>query len=80
MPTLHVRNVPTRTYGRLRKMAASRNRSLSAEVLTLLDRAVTEEDRHLRRSKLLGEMLLRVTKLPPGAPQPEDLIREDRER
>ncbi len=44
MPTLHVRNVPEPLYDRLRKRAQERNRSLSAEVLMLLDFALDESE------------------------------------
>ncbi|MBK8129185.1 MAG: hypothetical protein IPK53_09795 [bacterium] len=44
MPTLHVRNVPEALYDRLRERAQERNRSLSAEVLILLDFALDESE------------------------------------
>jgi plasmid stability protein len=42
MPTLHVRNVPETLYDRLRERAQEQNRSLSAEVVMLLDFALEE--------------------------------------
>ena len=44
MPTLHVRNVPESTYDRLRQRAQARNRSISAEVVMLLDWALEESE------------------------------------
>lgn len=40
MATLHVRNIPEALYQRLREQAKEQNRSLSAEVLIMLDRAL----------------------------------------
>lgn len=43
MPTLHVRNVPTELYDRIKELAERERRSISAEVITLLERVATEE-------------------------------------
>ena len=51
MPTLHVRNVSDNLYDRLRQRAQERNRSLSAEVVTLLDFALEESSNN--QSQLL---------------------------
>ena len=40
MPTLHVRNVPESLYDQIRQRAQMQNRSLSAEVIMLLDHAL----------------------------------------
>ena len=62
MATLHVRNVPDSLYERLRRQAEAENRSLSAELVILLDRAleswpepadVLERARHRRYSDLV---------------------------
>jgi plasmid stability protein len=39
MSILHVRNVPDELYERIRQRARAQNRSISAEVIVLLDRA-----------------------------------------
>lgn len=80
MATLHVRNVPDTLYERLRAQAESQNRSLSAEVIILLHRAMenSEEDQ--------GEILARIRRrrsfIPSavGAPDSLTLLREDRDR
>jgi plasmid stability protein len=46
MATLHVRNVPDILYERLRRQAESQNRSLSAEVIILLNRALDDTGRY----------------------------------
>ncbi len=79
MATLHVRNVPDDIYERVRQLAARRNRSISAEVVSLLHLATARLDEdalyeriNRRRSVLrrkVGEFPSSVT-----------LIREDRDR
>lgn len=80
MATLHVRNVPDTLYERLREQAESENRSLSAEVIILLNRALSEvEDDQ-------GEILARIRRrrsfspAAVGAPDSTTLLREDRDR
>ena len=45
MPVLHVRNVPEDLYERIRQQALDQNRSISAEVVTLLQRALAGNTR-----------------------------------
>lgn len=80
MPTLHVRNVPESLYERLQLRASEQNRSLSAEVLVLLDRALDE--RLDEQAKLLAGIRRRRF-FEPGtvnAPTAVEMLREDRER
>jgi plasmid stability protein len=42
MPTLHVRDVPTQLYEELRRRAVTEGRSLSAEVIKLLEVGVRQ--------------------------------------
>jgi hypothetical protein len=76
---LHIRNVPDDLYERIRERAAIEHRSLSAEVLALLEEHFPPRPpvRELLESI---ERRARLYPLPPGAPDPVDLIREDRER
>lgn len=80
MPTLHVRNVPEPLYARLRQRAQKRNRSLSAEVVTLLDFAIEESGD--TQTQLLDSIRRRRFFNPAaaGAPDSATLLREDRER
>ena len=82
MPTLHVRNVPEDLYERLRQRAAAAERSLSAEVVVLLQRAL-RHDAH-EEAKLFDRIERRRarTEREHGGPFPSsvDLIREDRGR
>ena len=67
MATLHVRDVPETLYDRVRKLAASRNRSLSAEV-TLLDQAHRDEGRRLAHVEAMASTKGDVWTPPPGSP------------
>ena len=78
MPALHIRDVPDDVLDALRERARSNGRSLNAELVALLSE---EARRHRERGTLtrrLAEIADRVN-LPPDAPRPEALIREDRD-
>jgi plasmid stability protein len=80
MSILHVRNVPQDLYMRLKRRAETQHRSLSAEVITLLEWAVKEVD---RTSELSLESIRRRRTFEPAsvdAPDSTILLREDRER
>ena len=78
VPALHIRDVPSDVLDALRERARSSGRSLNAELVALL----AEEARRYRErgtlTRRLAEIAARVN-LPPDAPRPEDLIREDRD-
>lgn len=80
MATLHVRNVPDTLYERLRQQAQSENRSLSAQVVILLDRALSEMDDD--QGEILARIRRRRSFSPSavGAPDSTTLLREDRDR
>jgi len=80
MATLHVRNVPDELYDRLRQQAEERNRSLSAEVIMLLDSAL---DENRQKQAALLERIRRRRFFRPsavGTPDSTTLLRQDRER
>ena len=80
MSILHVRNVPQELYVRLKQRAETQRRSLSAEVVTLLEWAIEEVD---RASGMSLESIRRRRFFEPasvGAPDSTTLLREDRER
>ncbi|MEW6287226.1 MAG: hypothetical protein AB1509_13465 [Chloroflexota bacterium] len=80
MNTLHVRNVPDSLYQRIRALAHLKNRSLSAQVITLLEQAVEAEKRRLEQTKALNSIQRRRFKVTKNAPSSLDLLREDRSR
>jgi plasmid stability protein len=80
MATLHVRNVPDKLYAMLKARAQADGRSLSAEVLMILERAL-QRPRYSQR-ELLQNLQRRQHFSPAkaGAPSSLELLREDRER
>ena len=79
MPILHVRNVPDELYTRLKRRAETQRRSLSAEVLTLLEWAVEEVE---RTSEATLTSIRRRSFNPAAADAPDSttLLRQDRDR
>jgi plasmid stability protein len=80
MATLHIRSVPEDLYERLQRLAESRNRSLSAEVVTLLHQALDAEETRRDQGRLLATIRRRRYRLPADAPDSTELLREDRRR
>ena len=82
MPTLHVRSVPEELYKRLQQLAEKEKRSLTAEVIALLEAAVRERKARERTSKTLERIRHRAqrTKLPEDWVEAAELVREDRRR
>jgi len=80
MPILHVRNVPEKLYDRIKQQAAERNRSISAQVITMLERAVEQPLRS--QSEILGHLLEEplISNLGLRASDSTTLLREDRSR
>ena len=80
MPILHVRNVPDELYAELQRRAEAQRRSLSAEVITLLDWALGEVER--ASTTTLDSIRSRRSFDPAaaGAPDSTALLREDRAR
>ncbi len=80
MSILHVRNVPQELYERLKRRADSQRRSLSAEVIALLEWAVEQAEvspqstlSSIRRCRFFNPALS-------GAPDSTQLLRQDRDR
>ena len=77
MATLHVRDVPERTYEALRDRAVERRTSISAEAIRLLERALRTD--RARVNELLAEIEATRVKARPDAPAVAELIRQDRD-
>lgn len=80
MPTLHVRSVPDDVYEQLRSMAQIQQRSLSAQVIALLQRALEVEAQQQRQAQLLETIRRRRFVPSTSAPDSMELLREDRQR
>ncbi len=80
MNTLHVRSVPDDIYKRLQQLAHNRNRSLSAQVIMMLERELEDEERQGEQAKALKSIRRRRFSPPSKSPSSVDLLREDRQR
>jgi antitoxin FitA len=80
MAILHVRNVPDDLYVRLQQRADIQRRSLSAEVIMLLDWAMVQADRASATvlASIRGRRFFDPASV--GAPDSTTLLREDRDR
>lgn len=80
MSTLHVRNVPADLYERIQRRAQAQGRSLTAEVVSLLERAIEETE--TTQAEVLAGIRRRRFFSPAeaGAPDSTALLREDRQR
>ncbi len=80
MATLHVRNVPEDLHKRIQTIAYLKNRSLSAQVISMLSRAAEEEELRESRARILMAVRRRRLTYKQEVPDSATLIREDRER
>jgi antitoxin FitA len=80
MPILHVRSVPEELYERIRQQAQSQGRSISAEVIVLLERALNESAQP--QGEILGNIRRRRVFRPSqaGAPDSLTILQKDRSR
>ena len=78
MSILHVRNVPVDLYERIRRQAHSQNRSISAQVIYLLERAAQESSRS--QDEILENIRRRRFYRPDQADAPDSLslLHQDR--
>lgn len=80
MPTLHVRSVPEDLYEQLQILALSQNRSLSAQVITLLHEALENVALRQQQADALESIRRRRFTPPASAPESIELLLEDRRR
>lgn len=87
MSTLHVRNIPDDLYEQIKQAAAKDNRSISAQVIDLLQLAIRQTEGAHQQEKVLHEIHRRRLKYETAAhakgyeyPDATELIRQDRDR
>lgn len=80
MATLYVRNVRDDLHAHLRTRATTHQRSLSAEVISLLEQALTNEERQQQQATLLAGIRRRCFEPPGGSPDSAALLCEVRGR
>ena len=80
MSILHVRNVPENLYEQIRRQAQEQNRSISGQVIYLLEQATLSNSQS--QAELLGAIRRRRSFQPErhAAPDSLSLLRQDRER
>ncbi len=84
MPILHVRNIPQRLYDDIKLRANLERRSLTAEVIELLERGLAAPVREFSMKEWLEDARRFSDEMeakygPYEGPSSADLIREDRE-
>lgn len=79
MATLYVRNFPDELYEKVKASAARDHRSISAEIIALVERALTEIEQQLEGLERIAERRRRNPQ-PPDAVDTLTMLREDRER
>jgi plasmid stability protein len=74
----HLRDIPEPVYDKLQARAKKAGRSVNKELLSIVEKDLARPtpEELLRR---LHELRALIPPLPPDAPKPEDLIREDRD-
>ncbi len=82
MATLHVQDVPDKLYEGICSLASGQKRSLSEQVIAMLERGLREEDCRPSMSEILDRLRRRREAHPLGKNVPDSvtLIREDRDR
>ena len=82
MATLHVRNVPEKLYKRIQKLAEEENRSVTAEVVQLLNQGLQVREARRGSAAIIERIRQRAHKvqLPRSWVDSAELIREDRSR
>jgi plasmid stability protein len=78
VPAVHIRDVPADVLETLRRRAKRNGRSLNAELVRVLADGAARERRETPIAKRFEEIARRIN-LPPDAPRPEELIRQDRD-
>lgn len=82
MAILHVRNVPDELYVQIQSLAQTRNRSVSDEVVVLLEAALQQEQARQKQVELLAEIRRRRCTYPKNKRVPDSvkLLHADRAR
>jgi plasmid stability protein len=81
MATLYVENVPDDRYEALKARAAENKRSITAEILNLLEHSYPTPAEREERFSALNELFEKLKKNPVGpGPSGVEMLREDRDR
>jgi hypothetical protein len=79
MAVLHVRDIPDTLYKKAKLMADANGRSLSAEIVTMMEAAVTAYESRMKHRRVMAKLRARAAKATPlPAGYVADLVREVR--
>jgi len=78
MAILYVRDIPDKLYKRLKQLAASENRSVTAQVIAIVEAAVAEEEARRKQAAALDAMIRDAWTPPPDAPDVVTMLRQIR--
>jgi predicted DNA-binding protein len=78
MATLYVREIPDEIYRTAQRLAEEQGRSLSAYVITILERAIRDDEAHRRSVEALEAIRRDRRSLPPDGPDVVTLLRKMR--
>lgn len=79
MATLQIRDMPDEVYEALAERAQTQRRSVEEQAIVELTQRLPSEARR-QRMEVIERLSTMKSPLPPDAPDPVDLIREDRDR
>ncbi len=81
MTTLEIQNIPDDLYDELAKTAKLENRTIAQETIVLLRTFLETNQEHLKKRKAVVDEIDKLRfSLDISAPNPEDLLRLDRDR
>ncbi len=80
MPTLQIRDIPQHIYDELVAQAKAERRSLTQQALYILEQNLLFESKAFNRKKEVLDRIRNSGKDWSHLPDPEDMIREDRNR
>ena len=75
MATLYVRGVPDHLYKRLSRLANAQNRSLTAQVIALIEAALAEDEARRKQSAALDALIRGAWTPPPDVPDVVTMLR-----
>jgi plasmid stability protein len=80
MAVLNLPDVPSEIYECIQHLAATHNRTVEAEAVSLLRQGITSGLAGRSQAELLADLQRRSFTPPPGTPDSVELLREDRRR
>ena len=80
MTALQIRDLPEEIYEKIKELSEQEHRSLSSQVLTLLEQSLQSETNETNRTQLIKSIKQQQSEWSRELPEPSRLISEDRNR